>query len=55
MKEYGAKVEDPIDADHERLWREEIERRTREIDEGRAKLITGEEVFQKAHSLLEKE
>lgn len=38
------------DPEHERFWREEIERRCREIDEGRAELIPAEEVFQRAHA-----
>lgn len=40
------------DPAHERLWMEEIERRCREIDEGRATLIPGEEVFQRARAAL---
>lgn len=37
--------EDELDPEHERLWKEEIERRCREIDEGKAELISAEEVF----------
>lgn len=40
------------DPEHERLWREEIERRCQEIDEGRAELIPAEEVFQRARAAL---
>ena len=41
-----------IDPEHERLWMEEIERRCREIDEGHAVLIPGEEVFRKIRTVL---
>ena len=45
--------EDPeADPEHERLWREEIERRCLEIDEGRAELIPAEEVFRSIRSEL---
>ena len=40
------------DPEHERLWREEIERRCVEIDEGRAELIPAEEVFRSIRSEL---
>ena len=40
------------DPEHERLWREEIERRCLEIDEGRAELIPAEEVFRSIRSGL---
>jgi putative addiction module component (TIGR02574 family) len=33
------------DSEHERLWREEIQRRYRELKEGKAELIPAEEVF----------
>lgn len=33
------------DGEHERLWREEIQRRYRELKEGKAELIPAEEVF----------
>ncbi len=35
----------PISEDVERLWAEEAERRASQIEEGKAKLIPGEEVF----------
>lgn len=35
----------PISEDVERLWAEESERRVSQIQEGKAKLIPGEEVF----------
>lgn len=44
--------EDAADAEHEKLWRTEIERRCREIDEGRAELIPAEEVFRRARTAL---
>ena len=37
----------PIDEEIDRLWAEEAERRVSQIEEGRAKLIPGEEVFGK--------
>jgi putative addiction module component (TIGR02574 family) len=40
------------DPEHERLWREEIDRRCLEIDEGRAELIPAEEVFRSIRSEL---
>jgi Putative addiction module component len=40
------------DPGHEKLWMEEIERRCREIDEGRATLIPGDEVFRRARAAL---
>ena len=33
------------DSEHERLWREEIQRRYRELKEGKAELVPAEEVF----------
>jgi putative addiction module component (TIGR02574 family) len=41
------------DPEHERLWMEEIERRCRAIDEGRARLIPAEEVFASIEADLE--
>jgi putative addiction module component (TIGR02574 family) len=38
--------------EHEKLWIEEIERRCRDLDEGRAKLIPAEEVFRRARAAL---
>lgn len=40
------------DPEHKKLWMEEIERRCREIDEGRAELIPGEEVFRRIRATL---
>jgi len=40
------------DPEHERLWMEEVERRCHEIDEGRAELIPGEEVFRRVRAAL---
>lgn len=40
------------DPEHERLWMEEIERRCQAIDEGRAELIPGDEVFRSARAAL---
>jgi putative addiction module component (TIGR02574 family) len=44
--------EGPPDPEHERLWQEEIQRRCRDIDEGRAELIEGEEAFRRARAAL---
>lgn len=35
----------PIDEEIERLWAEEAERRVSQIEEGKVKLVPGEEVF----------
>lgn len=35
----------PIDEEIDRLWAEEAEHRVSQIDEGKAKLVPGEEVF----------
>jgi putative addiction module component (TIGR02574 family) len=35
----------PIDEEIERLWAEEAERRVSQIEEGKTKLVPGEEVF----------
>jgi len=37
----------PIDKEINRLWAEEVERRVSQIEEGKAKLVPGEEVFAK--------
>lgn len=40
----------PIDAEIDRLWAEEAERRVSQADAGTARLIPGEEVFSKIRS-----
>jgi putative addiction module component (TIGR02574 family) len=37
----------PIDEEINRLWSEEAERRVSQIEEGKAKLVPGEEIFAK--------
>ena len=37
----------PIDEEINRLWAEQAERRVSQIEEGKAKLVPGEEVFAK--------
>jgi len=37
----------PIDEEIDRLWAEEAERRVSQIEEGKVKLVPGEEVFTK--------
>nr|VFK20329.1 MAG: Putative addiction module component [Candidatus Kentron sp. LPFa] len=43
----GEEVDLPTRDDIDQAWSEEVERRRRELDSGRAKLIPGEEVFEK--------
>ncbi len=38
--------------DHDQLWSEEIERRCRAIDEGKARLVPWDEVFARAEAAL---
>jgi putative addiction module component (TIGR02574 family) len=45
-------IEDQEDPERERLWLEEIERRCREIDEGKVELIPGEQVFAEIRAKL---
>ena len=40
----------PIDEDIDRLWAEEAEQRVSQLEEGKAKLVPGEEVFAKIKS-----
>ena len=44
----------PIDEEIDRLWAEEAEHRVSQIDEGKAKLVPGEEVFGKIRAKHEK-
>jgi putative addiction module component (TIGR02574 family) len=44
----------PIDAEINRLWAEEAEHRVSQIEEGKAKLIRGDEVFAKIRAKHEK-
>ncbi|MFL6200575.1 MAG: addiction module protein [Thermoanaerobaculia bacterium] len=45
-------IDDQEDPEHERLWIEEIERRCREIDEGKVELIPGEQVLAEIRAKL---
>ena len=45
-------AEEESHPDHDRLWKEEIERRCRAIDEGRARLFPADEVFARAEAAL---
>ena len=47
-----ASLEETEDPEAENLWRREIERRQREIDEGKVQCIPAEEALQKARSKL---
>ncbi|MBU4503932.1 MAG: addiction module protein [Proteobacteria bacterium] len=42
-----ASLNRPVDEEINRLWAEEAERRVSQIEEGKAKLVPGEEVFAK--------
>ena len=44
----------PIDEEINRLWAEEAERRVSQIEEGKAKLVPGEEVLAKIRAKHEK-
>ena len=44
----------PIDKEIDRLWAEEAERRVSQIEEGKAKLVPGEEAFAKLRAKLGK-
>jgi putative addiction module component (TIGR02574 family) len=44
----------PFQEDIDQVWAKEVERRYKEIDEGRAKLIPGEEVFEKVKKRFSK-
>lgn len=44
-----ASLNPPTQAEIDRLWAEEAERRVSEIDKGKVELVPGEEVFAKIH------
>ncbi len=44
----------PIDEEINRLWAKQAERRVSQIEEGKAKLVPGEEVFAKIRAKHEK-
>jgi len=44
----------PIDAEIDRLWAEEAERRVSQIEVGEVKMVPGEEVFSKIRAKHEK-
>jgi len=44
----------PIDAEIDRLWAEEAERRVSQIEASEVKLVPGEEVFSKIRAKFEK-
>lgn len=45
-------TEEESHSENDQLWKEEIERRCRAIDEGNARLIPAEEVFARAEAAL---
>ena len=47
-----AELDAPADADVERAWLEEAQRRHRELIEGKVKGVPGERVFENLHSRL---
>ena len=54
LKALLEELEGPPDADVEQAWREEVQRRSREIDEGTVELIPADEVFARARADLER-
>ena len=44
----------PIDAEIDRLWAEEAERRVSQIEAGEVKMVPGDEVFSKIRAKYEK-
>ena len=44
----------PIDAEIDRLWAEEAERRVSQMEAGEVKMVPGEEVFSKIRAKFEK-
>lgn len=44
----------PVDEEIDRLWAEEAERRVSQIEEGKVKLVPGEEVFTKIRAKYRK-
>ena len=49
-----AELDGPADADVERAWLEEAQRRHREVTEGKVKPVPGERVFEKLRSRLKR-
>jgi putative addiction module component (TIGR02574 family) len=49
-----AELDGPAEADVERAWLEEAQRRHREVVEGRVKPVPGERVFENLRSRLKK-
>jgi putative addiction module component (TIGR02574 family) len=47
-------LDGPADADVEQAWLEEVQRRSRELDEGTVKPIPGDEVFAKLRADLKR-
>jgi len=47
-------LDGPIDADADAAWAVEIQRRSREIDDGLVKCIPADEVFRKIDALVKK-
>jgi hypothetical protein len=48
-------LDGPPDPDADRLWLEEAQRRSRELDAGLVKPVSGEEVFERARARLRHE
>lgn len=49
-----AELDGPADADVERAWLEEAQRRHREVVEGKVKAVPGDKVFANLHARLKK-
>lgn len=45
-------LDGPADADTDRLWLEEVQRRSREFDAGRVKTVPAADVFKRARARL---
>lgn len=45
-------LDGPADSDAERIWLDEVQRRSAEFDSGLIKTISADEVFERAHSRL---
>lgn len=49
-----AELDGPPDSEADRAWLDEAKRRHREIVEGKVKSVPGDQVFEKARSLLKR-
>ena len=54
LRQLWEELDGPADADVEAAWLEEVERRAREIDDGRVDLVPADEVFAKIEASFKK-